>query len=325
MDSTTETYPPLPTHQPPRRSVKGQLLAAALAFLLGAVLVGWLAWRGYLGPILPSQGEQAATDEQATEPADPATLSQRLEEAEPGDELEAVGTVEGRLAMLEDRLSRLNLQANAASGNAARAESLLIAFAARRMLDRGEPLRYLADQLRLRFADAQPRAVQTIIDFGQEPVTLDELSARLEALGPQLVGGSPEETFWDRARRELSGIFTLRREPSAVMSAEARLGRAGVMLTAGRIGDAITQVERMPGSDAATRWIADARRYDAAQAALDLIETTAMLEPSRLNDSAGRQVDQPSPLATPAAAPSASGASTSTGIPPRRPAPVSQP
>lgn len=48
--------------------------------------------------------------------------------SEDPDELKAVGNVEARLAMLEDRLSRINLQANAASGNAARAESLLIAL-----------------------------------------------------------------------------------------------------------------------------------------------------------------------------------------------------
>ena len=44
-----------------------------------------------------------------------------------------------------------------------------------------------------------------------------------------------------------------------------------------------------------------AQRYDSVQRALDLIETTAMLDPHRLQDSAGRKVEQPSPLAPPAA------------------------
>ena len=42
-----------------------------------------------------------------------------------------------RVAELEQRLSRLNLEAASASGNASRAEGLLVAFAVRRALDRG--------------------------------------------------------------------------------------------------------------------------------------------------------------------------------------------
>ena len=43
--------------------------------------------------------------------------------------------------------------------------------------------------------------------------------------------------------------------------------------------------------------LAAARRFEAAQKALDLLETTAMLEPTRLQDASGQAVDQPSPLA----------------------------
>ncbi|MEZ5742975.1 MAG: hypothetical protein R3D89_04415, partial [Sphingomonadaceae bacterium] len=296
MQDTPDLTAPI-SYPPPRRSAKGQLLAALLAFLLGAVVVGWLAWQGYLGAVVPQESSQAenstaGTAQDGVEAASPEPMTE-------AEKIEAVGGVEARLAMLEDRFSRLNLQANAASGNAARAESLLIAFAARRMIDRGEPLTFLADQLQLRFANAQPRAVDTIVDFGRAPVTIDELSARLEALRPDLVGGDGDEDFWDSARRELSNIFTVRREPSTLMSADSRYQRASVMLTAKRVPEAVAQVERLPGSDTAKKWIADARRYDAAQKALDLIETTAMLEPTRLQDSEGNTVDQPSPLATP--------------------------
>src|SRR3546814_19608739 len=103
--------------------------------------------------------------------------------------------------MLEDRISRLDFQTDAASGNAARAEGLLIAFAARRMIDRGEPLSYVADQLKLRFMNAQPHAVDTIIAFSKKPVTIDELSARLEALSPELTGVESKESLWDRPRQ----------------------------------------------------------------------------------------------------------------------------
>lgn len=280
-----------------RKSVRGQLLVILLAFVLGAAAVGWLNWRGYLDG-WSQQGEIGTAqpnDTPGTQLDLPAT-----DEPDGIAELESVTTVEARLAMLEDRFSRINLQANAASGNAARAEGLLIAFAARRMVDRGEPLRYLDDQLRLRFANAQPNAVDRVIQFADDPVTIDELDARLGALEPELVGFSKEESLWNTASREIRNLFTIREEKSSILTPEARVERARVMLTAGKIPQAIAEVERMPGAQAASRWIVDAKRYEEVQRALDLIETTAMLEPRRLQDSEGNQVNQPSPIAKPA-------------------------
>ncbi|WP_404482401.1 hypothetical protein [Novosphingobium sp. BL-52-GroH] len=260
------------------------LFVALVAFLLGAALVAWLGTRGYLAMLNPQPVQPAVTTAAAPPPATAAQLS-------------AIGTVEGRLAMLEDRISRIDFQTDAAAGNAGRAEGLLIAFAARRMIDRGEPLGHVADQLRLRFTNAQPRAVQTVIDFAQNPVTIDGLAARLEALSPELTVTQSDESLWDRARHEVTSLFVVRRDSGALATPAARIERARVMLTARRIDSAIGEVERLPGADAADTWIADARRFEATQKALDLLETTAMLEPNRLQDSTGQAVDQPSPLA----------------------------
>lgn len=304
MQDQTTTHP-LPPPLGARRSVRGQLFVALLAFALGAGAVGWLGWNGYLDSVLPDKTDEqpaAAPQSAEVEPEaedEVAALGAPVPEPTAEEQLKAVGTVEGRLAMLEDRFSRLNLQADAASGNAARAEGLLIAFATRRMVERGEPLRYLSDQLKLRFTNAQPRAVETIIEFSEKPVTIDELSARLEALGPQLTKGSNEESLWSKMTRELGEMFTLRRDSSSVMTPEARIERAKVMLTAQRIPEAIEQVERLPGAEAADKWVIDARRIAEVQSALDLIETAAMLEPRKLKDSEGKQIDQPSPIATP--------------------------
>lgn len=289
---------------PRMSSTRNQITIALLAFLLGMAVLAWIIWRGYLDvPVSETAMQPLASEEVATE------AETDVQQADAGTpqataarkQLRSVTTVEARLAMLEDRLSRLNLQASAASGNAARAENLLIAFAARRMVDRGQPLRYLDDQLRLRFTNAQPRAVEAIIKFSEDPVTLDQLSARLEALSPQLTEGAHEESFWDKASRELSDLFTIRRTQSTVLSPEARIERARVMLTARKLPEAVAEVERLPGAAAAERWILDARRYAAVQDALDLIETAAMLEPSKLQDSEGKLIDQPSPLASPVA------------------------
>ena len=297
------------TGRPRSRSIT--VFAVLIAFILDAALVAWASANGYLATLLPTpdaeQTSAAALDGPVEDPLTPPTTAEKSTPKTPAEQMSAIGSVEGRLALLEDRISRLDFQTDAASGNAARAEGLLIAFAARRMIDRGEPLSYVADQLKLRFMNAQPRAVETIIAFSKKPVTIDELSARLEALSPELTGKGDKSTLslWDRARGEIGSMFTVRRDSSALVSPTARLDRAKVMLTARRIDNAIKEVERVPGADAADTWIADARRYEEVQRALDLLETTAMLEPRRLNDAEGHKVDQPSPLATPPATPSA--------------------
>lgn len=290
--------PPSPSpasgNAPKGRSAGVTLFVALIAFIIGAGLVGWMASRGYLQTLLESGGvrpEAIATVAGPTAtPAAPAQLSQ-------------FATVEGRLAMIEDRMSRIDLQTNAAAGNAGRAEGLLIAFAARRMVDRGEPLGYVADQLRLRFMNAQPRAVQTVVDFAANPITIDALSARLEALSPDLAASTANQSLWERARQEIGSLFVVRRDSAALANPTARIERARLMLTARRIDAAIGEVQRLPGAAAADTWIADARRYEAVQKALDLLETTAMLEPNKLQDSTGQTVDQPSPLAPAAPAP----------------------
>lgn len=274
------------------------LFLALLTFLLGGVLMLWVVRDGYLDSLLT--GREPAQN--AATPVLPSTVTAPVNR--PSDqELAILSSVEGRVSLLEERLSRVDFHANAASGNAARAEGLLIAFAARRMVDRGEPLSYIADQLRLRFTNAQPRAVQTIIDFSSQPVTLDELSARLEALSPELAEAQSDQSFWARASAHISSLFTVHRDSSALLSPTARIDRARVMLIARRIPNAIAEVERLPNAGAASNWIADARRYQDAQDALNLLETTAMLEPRRLQDGEGRAIEQSSPLATPAATP----------------------
>lgn len=300
-----QDYTTSPVTPPARPRARGMLFVALLAFMLGGAVVIWAASQGILGGVMPSVDTTDAPPSEgaALVETSPAVDTSALPADNSGrptpEQIASMGTLEGRLALLEDRLSRIDFQTDAASGNAARAEGLLIAFAARRMVDRGEPLSYVADQLRLRFMNAQPRAVETVIAFSKDPVTIDELSARLEALSPELSVTEDTQSFWEKASSELSGMFTVRRDSSALVSPSARIDRARVMLTARRIGAAISEVQRLPGADAAEKWIADARRYEDVQKALDLLETTAMLEPRRLKDAAGHEIDQPSPLATP--------------------------
>ena len=296
-----------PSPPPPatkRRSLRGVFIGVLLAFLLGAGLVGWLGWQagfdfgtGLLPPrtALDPALRAAAPLPSAAAPAAPAAPAAAI----PPSIDPAQASAEQRLAGLEARLARLDLQAQAASGNAARAEGLLVAFAARRMIERGAPLGYLEDQLKLRFADAQPNAVQTLLDMAHAPVTLDALTGQLQALSPDIAGTVAQETGWDRMKREMAGLFVIRREDTPSAAPQNRMERARLLLESGRVDDAIAQVQLLPGAAKAAAWITAARRYSAAQKALDLIETTALLEPRNLQDAAGQKVAQPSPFATP--------------------------
>ncbi len=285
---------------PPRRSGRRLLVALLLLMLItgGALAAAWQfpgAQSRMLGLIGLEPKPVRLVEAPATTPSPltPSPAPAPVQTLSPG-------SLDARLALLEERLARLDVQADAASGNAARAEGLLIAFAARRALDRGAELGFLEDQLRLRFADAQPNAVQTLIDTAAKPVTLDSLYAQLDVLGARLTGAAPADDSWSWMRHEVSNLFIIRHQSGAATRPEDRLARAKLLLAAGKIDEAVSEVEHLPGAAAANEWTASARRYDSVQRALDLVETTALLDSHRLRDGEGAKVEQPSPLAAPA-------------------------
>jgi hypothetical protein len=297
MQDEISTTPRAPLRKP--RSGRMMLAAVLIAFAMGAVLVGWLASRGDLDFAFGRKPEAQKASLAMPAPTDSAAPQAAASTSAAAPAL-APALTETRLASLEQRLARLDLQAEAASGNAARAEGLLIAFAARRMIERGAPLGYLEDQLRLRFADAQPNAVDTIIAAARQPVTLDQLAGQLEELAPSLSATPAEQSAWTKMKRELASLFVIRHDSTPSTAPENRIERARLLLVAGKVDEAIAEVERLPGAPGAAGWIAAARSYGRAQKALDLIETTAMLEPRRLKNGNGETVQQPSPLVSPA-------------------------
>ena len=292
------------TKSGPARATLG---VAVVSFLVGAAVVAYFAERdGFFGqkdeeqPVAiaePVEQEASPEDVASPSPVPSATSAEVAEAAEAVERVaEQQGGLDQRIAALEQRIARLDLQAQAAAGNAARAEGLLIAFATRRALERGAELGFLADQLRLRFGDGFPNAVRTIIESSRQPITLDQLVARLEGLAPELAEAEDEPSFsklWD----DLGSLFVIRREDTPSPQPEKRLERARFFLESGRITAAISEVENLPGAEKAENWIADARRYANVQDALERIETAAVLEPRSLRDGAGNRIEQPSPVA----------------------------
>ncbi|MEA3046849.1 MAG: hypothetical protein QOJ53_1181, partial [Sphingomonadales bacterium] len=156
---------------------------------------------------------------------------------------------------------------------------LLVAFAARRALDRGVALGFLEALLRQRFGDSQPRAVGMIILAARNPVTLQELQLGLQEAGPRLIGTPPDAGWWDAVKAELGTLITVRREGTPSTEPSERLRRASQRLEAGQVEVALAEVLRIPARDNAADWIQRARLYVAARDALDTIETAALLDP----------------------------------------------
>lgn len=279
-------YVPIEGEAKPGRPLRTILIAVAIAFLAGLIAMGWFlkSWDGrigWLGRTGPPPRSAAVADLDRKPVPDGAMNAhsgvQTVVDPRAADELLA------RVRDLEQRMARISVSAEAASGNAARAEGLLVAFAARRALDRGVPLGYIEGQLRERFGESQPRAVATVISNARQPVTLNDLQTGLSDLGPSLTGGGAESGWWEGVKREAGELFVIRKAgtPSPVPS--ERLARAKRRLDSGQVDGALAEVARMPGRAKADGWMIAARRYIEARRALDTIETAAILSPRAIS------------------------------------------
>jgi hypothetical protein len=281
-----------------RRPLLSLLLIPLLAFIAGIALMGWLLTRWdaaatYLGISQPVPAVQTpapvrqAVRVPAPVPAPAATPEPQRIVIDP--------ETTRRVNRLEQRIGEISQQSQAAAGNADRAEGLLVAFAARRALDRGVPLGYIEGLLRQRFGEAQRPAVGIIITASRQPVTLEELQTELQEVGPQLVGGGPDQDWWSALKVELGDLIKIRRGGTPSTLPAERLRRASRRLDAGQVDVALAEVLRMPGHAGAGEWVAKARRYVAARRALDMIETAALLDPRNPPD--GTVLPAPQPAA----------------------------
>jgi hypothetical protein len=253
-----------------------------IAFVAGIAAMGWILanWStaaAFIGvrPAPPPQRLQQAAPAPAPAPAPAAAPA-------PGAETQRLvldPETTRRVNQLEQRVAEIDNQSRAAAGNADRAEGLLVAFAARRALDRGVALGYIEGLLRQRFGETQRQAVATIITASRQPVTLEELQDGLQEVGPELTGAGPGQNWWTALRAELGELVSIRKAGTPSTIPAERLRRAERRLESGQVDVALAEVLRLPGREDAADWIAKARRYVAARRALDTIETAALLEP----------------------------------------------
>jgi hypothetical protein len=270
----------------------GGMAAMGYAVTHDARTAGWL----HLEPVEQAQAEKAQATRVVVQQARQIVARQAAIAPPPPSQVQIVD----RVATLEDKVDDIQAQATEATGDASRAEGLLVAFAARRALDRGVELGYIEGLLRQRFGGTQPQAVATILSASHQPVTLADLQNGLDAIAPTLsAGGSPQTSWWQSFRNELSGMVVVRRAGEPSTQPADRVSRAQRMLEAGQVDTALAEIVRLSDHSAADAWIVAARRYLAGRGALDQIETAALLDPAT---SPGAPAPTPAPT-QPAKAP----------------------
>jgi hypothetical protein len=246
-----------------------KLLVGLALILAGAAAATW-ALAHYqpaarvLGVVQPSSA--APTPQPVVRPAP----------AQPAAAPATTGEV-ARIAELETRLARVENATQRAEGSAGRADALVVAFAARRAIDRGIALGYLENLLVGRFGRDHQQAVATIVTASRQPVRLDQLRAEYDLLGPVLRRGGSQESWWTGFKRELGSLVQVHRGNRPSPSIDARYARAQQRLASGEVDQALAETMRLPGAAQAGDWVTKARRYIAVHRALDEIETAALL------------------------------------------------
>lgn len=186
---------------------------------------------------------------------------------------------EQKIADLENRIAAVENATAKAEGSAGRADSLVVAFAARRAIDRGVALGYLENLLVDRFGAQHRAAVATIITASHQPVRLDDLVSEYDALGSDLRRGGPQDSWWTNLQREFGELVEIHSAERPAANPDARYERARQQLAGGDVDKALAETMRLPGAARAGDWAARARSFIAAHRALDEIESAALLPP----------------------------------------------
>jgi hypothetical protein len=254
-----------------------RLLVALVLIITGAAAATWglahyrTAAR-FLG-IVPAQQQPVVLTPR------PIVMSPRPASEAPGAATADNLADEQKIADLENRIAAVENATAKAEGSAGRADSLVVAFAARRAIDRGVALGYLENLLVDRFGPQHRAAVATIITASHQPIRLDDLVSEYDALGPDLRRGGPQDSWWTNLQREFGELVEIHSAERPAVNPDARYERARQQLAGGDVDKALAETMRLPGAARAGDWVAKARSFIAAHRALDEIESGALLPP----------------------------------------------
>lgn len=253
-----------------------RLLIALVLVVVGAGAATWglahyQAAARVLGIVPAQQQVEALTPKAVEMNPQPGRTEQAPQAASQVDEQ--------KLADLENRISAVENATARAEGSAGRADALVVAFAARRAIDRGVALGYLENLLVDRFGVQHRAAVATVITESHQPVRLDDLVGQYDTLGPDLRRGGPQDSWWTNLKREFGELVEIHSAEQPAINPDARYQRARQELGGGDVDKALAETMRLPGAARAGDFVAKARTYIAVHRALDEIESAALLPP----------------------------------------------
>ncbi|MBB4838000.1 hypothetical protein HNP52_001051 [Sphingomonas kyeonggiensis] len=248
-----------------------------------ASLIGTIAFTAGIGVSIGAVGLAGGFSPRAPAPAPlPAPASVSVPALPPGTDLATLAAREtmlaGKLDQIELRIRDSEASSRGAAAYATRAERILVAFATRRAIERGQPLGPLEGQLKQRFGERNGESVAAILRAAGQPVTLEDLRLALDTLAVRLAN-DPNDSLWNKVRRMLGNLVVLRQADTPSPLPAERLRRARRALDRGDVEAALAEVAHMPGVSSAESWTAAARRYVAARVALTDIERAAMDTP----------------------------------------------
>jgi hypothetical protein len=255
---------------PPRKSWKRALALPVLFFVGGLGAAGWAVTQTEWGASLLSPAPAPIT-------IDASKLAAN------GQVPPVTPDVNARIAELEGRLARAESSGGPVSTSAAstsasqRVNGLVLAFAARRALERGQPLGAIEADLQSYFGTSQPHLLAALSTVAKQPVTLAQLIGEFDALSPALSGR--QGSMWDRVTGAMASLAALRKADQATTDPARIFATAKASLLSGNVAAALEQVSQLPARGQATDWMIKAKRYAAGQAALDSLEASAFVQP----------------------------------------------
>ena len=252
-----------------------RLLIALVLVIVGAAAAIW--GLAHYQPAARMLGVLPAQQQPVTVMPKPVVTNPQAPPAAPATVPAQDPVQQQRISSLENRLTAVENATQRAEGSAGRADALVVAFAARRAIDRGVALGYLENLLVDRFGAQHRAAVATIVTASHQPVRLDDLISEYDGLGPDLRSGGPQDSWWTNFRRELGSMVELHSVSRPAANPEARYERARKRLASGNVDEALADTMRLPGASRAGDWIGKARRYIASHRALDEIESAALM------------------------------------------------
>lgn len=268
---------PVEAPRPRRPAIRNAVLLTLLAFVAGIGVAAALIrnYAGMLGmEVRPLSASAAASALMPGFVPPPEAGSAAIPDRAALDARQSM--LDARLADLETRAAMIDRESRLAAGNAGHAEAMLVAFAARRRIDRGLALGNIEAALHRHFDLVQPRAVIAVARASRMPVTIEELRLGLDTLAPTLANGGIDGGWWQSLRREIGNLIVIRRETTPSPHPADRLARIRRLLDAEQVEAALAEVARLPGAAKAGGWMEAASRYVEAHQALDAIESTAI-------------------------------------------------